>query len=379
MKILNVNMSLDPVTGGGTVERTFQMSRFLVKAGMGCTVLATDLGLTQARVKVMEGINVIALPCLNKRFYIPKSSYSKIKNIVRAVDIVHLMGHWTFINALVYLAVHRLNKPYVVCPAGALPIYGRSRFIKRVYNWAIGSKIIRNANAHIAIATNEINQFQDYGVTADKVSIIPNGINTGDFRANDMSDFRKKYCLGSNPFILFMGRLNFIKGPDLLLQAFNNVKNELRDYQLVFVGPDGGILTKLKKMATDFNVNDRVYFLGYLGGPDKSQAYYAADLVVIPSRQEAMSIVVLEAGITGTAILMTDQCGFDEVVSVGGGMMVPASIDGLQNGLVEILRYPAKLKSMGANLKKHVIEIFSWESVITKYIDLFKEILGRDT
>jgi len=378
MKILNVNMSLDPVTGGGTVERTFQMTRSLFRAGIGCTVLTTDLGLTEARVKAMEGINVIALPCINKRFYILKSSYRNIKNIVQAVDIVHLMGHWTFINALVYLAVHRLNKPYVVCPAGALPIYGRSKYIKMLYNFAIGSDIIRNANAHIAIAANEIKQFQDYGVTADKVLLIPNGINTEEFQESDIDGFREKYRLGSNPFILFMGRLNFIKGPDLLLHAFSKIMNEIQNYHLVFVGPDGGMLTKLKKMATEFNASNRVHFLGYLGGPDKIQAYYAADLVVIPSRQEAMSIVVLEAGITGTAILMTNQCGFDEVARVGGGMVVPASVDGLQEGLFEILRYPGKLKPMGANLKKHVIELFSWESVIIKYIDLFKKILGRD-
>ena len=82
MKILNVIMSLDPVNGGGGVERTFQMSRAFVKAGMECTVLTTDLGLTKERLKDLEGINVIALPCLNKRFYLPKFSYKSIKKII---------------------------------------------------------------------------------------------------------------------------------------------------------------------------------------------------------------------------------------------------------------------------------------------------------
>ena len=160
MKVLNVNMSLDPVTGGGTAERTFQISKSLAKAGTECMVLTTDLGLTPERIKAMGKVRVIALPCLFRRFYVPKFSYKQIKNVVKSVDVVHLMGHWTFINALVYFIAHRLNKPYVVCPAGALPIYGRSKFIKKLYNWVIGRKIIRNANGHIAIAVNEINQFQ---------------------------------------------------------------------------------------------------------------------------------------------------------------------------------------------------------------------------
>ena len=78
MKILNVIMSLNPVEGGGR-ERTTQMSRSFVKTGMECTVLTTDLGLTKEHVKDLEGINVVALRCLNKRFYIPKFSFSKIR------------------------------------------------------------------------------------------------------------------------------------------------------------------------------------------------------------------------------------------------------------------------------------------------------------
>ncbi len=376
MKVLNVNMSLDPITGGGTAERTFQISLSLVKAGIECTVLTTDLGLTAERIKALDRVNVIALPCLLKRFYISRFSYSEIKKIVEAADIVHLMGHWTFMNALVYLAAHSLNKPYVVCPAGALPIYGRSKFIKKLYNWVIGSKIIRNANGHIAIAVNEINQFQDYGVEVNKISIIPNGINVEDFQATDTADFRKKYDLGNDPFILFMGRLNSIKGPDLLLHAFCNVKERLQDCHLVFAGPDGGMLVELKKMAVEFDVDSRVHFLGYLGGADKSQAYHAADLLVIPSRQEAMSIVVLEAGITGTPVLLTDQCGFNDVASISGGQVVSASVDGLQKSLIEILRDPAKLESMGASLKKYTCKHFTWDSVIKKYLDLFTRILA---
>jgi glycosyltransferase involved in cell wall biosynthesis len=375
MKVLNVNMSLDPVTGGGTAERTFQMSRFLVKAGIECIVLTTDLGLMPRRIMDMDGVKVIPLPCLIKRFYVPKFSYRVIKRIVEDVDVVHLMGHWTFINALVYFIGKRLNKPYVICPAGALLIYGRSKIIKMLYNLVIGKSIIRNANGHIAITTDEVNQFQDYGVKGDKVSVISNGINAEDFQANDIAEFRRKYGLGDVPFIMFVGRLDSIKGPDLLLRAFCNVRDKLRDFHLVFVGPDGGMLAELKGMVADAGVGDRVHFIGYLGGADKSQAYHAAELLVIPSRQEAMSFVVLEAGITGTPVLITDQCGFNEVATIGGGQVVPASAEGIEKGLIEILTDPNGLKSKGVNLKKYIYTYFIWNSVIDKYIKLYRQIL----
>ena len=117
-------MSLDPVSGGGSVERTFQMSRFLVKSGVGCSVLTTDIGLTPERIKDLAGVTVVALKSLNKRFYVPLSSFEMIKSIVKNADIIHLMNHWTLLNVIVYFFAKRLNKPYVVCPAGSLPVRG---------------------------------------------------------------------------------------------------------------------------------------------------------------------------------------------------------------------------------------------------------------
>ena len=377
MKVLNVNVSVDPIMGGGADERTFQMSRFLAKSGVKCTLLTINIGLTSQRIKDLDGVNVIALACLNKRFYIPKFSYRMIKNIVEDADIVHLMNHWTFLNVLVYLIAHRLKKPYVICPAGSLPIYGRSKFIKMLYNWIVGKKIIRNASKCIAIGTNEISQFQAYGVDADKVLLIPNGINHEDFQESDEVDFKKKYGLINCPFILFVGGLGYIKGPDMLLRAFCNIKDEFQDYHLVFVGPDKRMLSKLRDIVAEFGMEQKVHFLGYLGGIDKIMAYYASELLAIPSRHEAMSIVVLEAGITGTPVLITEQCGFSEVADVGGGRVVPASVEGLRNGLIEILSNPVKLKSMGANLKNFIYANFTWNIIVDRYLELYSKILGN--
>lgn len=375
MKILNVNHLLDPVTGGGTAERTFQMSRFLAEAGTDCSILTTDIGLTAERMDALQGIEVLAFSCLSKRFYIPRCSYRQIRKLIQGVDIIHLMGHWTFLNAIVYFIARRLRKPYVVCPAGALPIYGRSKVFKSIYNLVVGKRIMDNAAGYIAITADELPQFQTYGIDPDRVVIIPNGVDGTDYISSDDSGFRKKYGLGSEPFILFVGRLNSIKGPDLLLKAFAQLKDQTKDFHLVFVGPDGGMLTELKQSVAAFGVADRVHFIGYLGGVDKAQAYCAADLLVIPSRQEAMSIVALEAGISATPVLLTDQCGFDEVASVGGGKVVTASVEGLQQGLLELLKNPHRLIIMGENLKKYVSEHFAWNSIVNNFLKLYRQLI----
>jgi glycosyltransferase involved in cell wall biosynthesis len=371
-----VTMSLDRVTGGGSVERTFQMSRSLVKAGEECSILTTNIGMTPERIKELDGVTIVALPCLSQRFFVPKFRYKAIEDLVRNADIIHLMNHWTFLNALVYFIARRHKKPYVVCPAGVLLIYGRSRVIKMLYNWLVGRRLIRNATKHIAITADEISQFRTYGVQKESITIIPNGIDPEEFKDDRIDDFRAKHGLGRVPFILFVGRLNLVKGPDLLLKAFCNVREHLAPYHLVFAGPDEDMSTDLREIVAHFNVGDRVHFLGYVGGLDKSRAYHAADLLVIPSRREAMSIVVLEAGISGTPVLMTDQCGFNEIAETGGGMVVPASVEGLESGLLEMLGNRSDLKMRGRNLKEFVSRHFLWDSIIDKYVQLYKSLLG---
>ncbi len=377
MRILNVVTHIDPVTGGGCAERTRQMSRYLARCGEEVTLLTIDLGLTKEWRKALPGVEVVALPTFIKRFYFPLLQLNRIKKAVAEADMIHLIGHWSVLNTLVYLFLRRQNKPYVVCPAGALPICGRSKILKAIYNSLIGRQMIQEAAADILVTAAELPACQDYGIETDKIVVIPNGIDPDAPTHIDVAAFREKSGLGPNPFILFMGRLNHLKGPDLLLRAFCEAMDELPDYHLAVVGPDGGLRQEMAEITAHFEAQARVHFLGYIGNQAKTEAYHAAQLVVIPSRQEAMSIVVLEAGICGTPVLLTDQCGFNEVAAVDGGEVVPASVTGLKAGLVGMLNNPQKLAVQGANLQRFVQENYRWDAIVIKYIELYRKILLR--
>jgi glycosyltransferase involved in cell wall biosynthesis len=377
MRILNVTLSLDPIRGG-TVERTVQMSRVLASKGQSCTVLTLDPGLTPERMNSMAGVTVVALPCLLKRFYVPALSLSTIRRLVGESDVIHLMSHWSLLNALVYYCARRLGKPYVICPAGSLRILGRSRLLKTLYNWVIGGRIIRNAERCIAITEKETADFVQLGVERERIAIIPNGIRLEEYSIKDDAAFRQAHRLPDAPFILFVGRLDPIKGPDQLLRAFCAIRNQFR-HHLVFAGPDDGMLRELEDIVRRENVADRVHFLGYLGGAEKSQAYHAAELLVIPSRSEAMSIVVLEAGASATPVLVTDQCGFNDIDRIGGGMVVPATDEGIRAGLVNLLSRPGELGAMGNKLRQYTEKRFTWDSVVGRYLDLYADIMDRAT
>ena len=364
-------MSLNRVTGGGTVERVIQLHKALIKLGVESHILTINDPTNDAQTTTVE--NVTNLPCLNSRWFIPYLSISTIKGLVQEADAIHLMNHWTVINAWVYFWARKLKKPYIICPAGALTIFGRSKIKKFLYQQLIGNKIIRNASAAIAISPNEVELMEKCGVVTDKIVNIPNGVNEDDFSSNDVTAFRNKFNIGKVPYILFVGRLNSIKGSDLLLNAFVKLQKDL-SHHLIFTGPDGGMMESLKQQALDLALSDRVHFIGYLGGEMKSNAIHGADILAIPSRHEAMSIVALEAAIASTPIILTDQCGFSSLADVGAAIEVPATVDGISRGLKHLFMDKYDFEKMGKCGHTFAMEHYTWSIMAQRFIGLANQI-----
>ncbi len=155
MKILNVNSYIDLVTGGGTAERTYQMSRFQAESGHDVSILTTDAGIEKGIPVGLESVTVNVLPCLWKRFFVPKFKKKALINLITGADIIHLMGHWSVLNAIIAHFAHKLGKPYVVCPAGSLEIMGRSKYLKYSYNLFWGKRIIQKASQCIAVTKSK--------------------------------------------------------------------------------------------------------------------------------------------------------------------------------------------------------------------------------
>jgi glycosyltransferase involved in cell wall biosynthesis len=380
MRILKVNHLIDPVSGGGTAERTVQLSKFLAAAGAAVEILALDIGETVARRCALEGIDITAIPCVNRRYFIPRFPWPEVDAAVARANIVHLSGHWTLLNALVSNACRRLGKPYVFCPSGALHPGSRSQWLKRIYDVVAGSAIARGASASIAITDDERSDFLKYGVPAEKIEVISNGIDLEQYnwKTTPCADvrIRARLGVGAAPFVLFLGRLNWIKGPDLLLEAFCRVAASQPDMHLVLAGPDGGMLAQLQHMAKSSGFKSRIHFPGFLAGDEKLVALRGADLLAIPSRREAMSIVVLEAGIVGTPVLFTDTCGLGDFSAANAGVVVQATADGIERGLQEVLAAPELARTCAVRLQQRVKSSYLWSHQARRYVALYERLLS---
>jgi glycosyltransferase involved in cell wall biosynthesis len=291
---------------------------------------------------------------------------------------VLLFNHWTAFNAAVYAAARRLRVPYVACPCGALPIRGRSRALKHAYELTVGRRLRRDAAICVATTARERAELLNGRSAPRRIAVIPNAVAAPASSATLGEDaattaFRRGLAVGGAPIVLFMGRLDPIKGPDLLIESFARVAPRFPQHVLVLAGPDGGMGPALASLAAARGIGGRVRFAGWIDHHRTRAAYLAAAFLVVPSRSEAMSLVALEAGAVGTPVLITSPCGFDVDGEVGGGLVVEATIEGLATGLQHLIDRADELPRMGARLREHVAAHYVWPVVGRQWFDVCAE------
>jgi len=152
------------------------------------------------------------------------------------------------------------------------------------------------------------------------------------------------------PRIACAGRLDPVKGFDVLLWAFWGVAEELPDVLLDVAG-DGPERSNLEELATSLGIADRVRFRGWIGRNEIPGFFTGALISVLPSRiNEGLGMVLVEAGLAGCALVGSDVGGIRDMVHPDRtGILVPPNDPGaLADALAALLRDPARAKRLGA-------------------------------
>ena len=174
-------------------------------------------------------------------------------------------------------------------------------------------------------------------------------------------------------YILFVGRLSIIKGPDILLEAF--IKSKIKkEYYLIFAGPDDNMRVKMEQYIKNSPNNKKVLFLGSVPSTKRDFLMKNAIITVIPSRKEAMSMVALETSVVGTPFLASEFCGLDDFEKNSSGYICNGDPISISNKLDTLLEDLDSIKEVGKNAQNYVLSKYSWESIIEK-MNLYLNIL----
>lgn len=355
------------VYAGGSGERSYQMARHLLEAGEDVRMLITDKW--ARRPDAIEGHpfpseRLTVLPLLERRFDIPLLAPWVIRRAVRDADVIHV-DYLSPVVPAVCAAARRLGKPWVVCPAGAIPFIGRSQRLKRVFHRLWGARILHQASRVVAITAREAERLRPFVPAPERIMIVPNAI---DAPAPDHDGIDP-----DRPTILCLGGFAPAKGADLLVRAFASLGDDARaGHILVMAGVDSPERRAVQKLAHHLGAGDVIRFPGWLAGRDRARALAASSFVAIPSIHDSMTMVALHAAAAEKPLLMTSTCGFAEVAQAGAGQIVEPTVADLSAGLRSMIENRARWPEMG-RAGASLAARYAWAVMTERYRLLFRQ------
>ena len=375
MKILQVAQFFSPVHGG-SAEIPYQLSKELAKRGHEITIYASDYKSSQEYITSIPEVEV----CLFKswlnyaKFHVTPGIIKRAKKEIKQFDIIHMHNYRTFQNVVAHHYAKKYEVPYVLQARGSIPRFKTKKILKELFDIFWGYRILKDANKLIFSTKLELKKCEeDINIDKNKIEIVPNGIDLSEYsNLPEKGEFRRKYRIKDDEkMILYLGRIDEIKGINLLVEAFSDLRKELDDVKLVIAGPDDGFLSTLKRQIEDLNIGDKVLFTGPLFKKDKLRVYVDADIFVLPSKYESFGNVAMEACACGTPVIVTDRCGIAEFVDKAG-YVVEYDKDRLRNALFKILSDEELRRRFGEEGRKLVREYFNWNNIIRKIEEVYE-------
>ena len=251
--------------------------------------------------------------------------------------------------------------------------------------------VIQNADAIIAATQAEKSQLEFlYQTNSKKIHIIPPGVNTSRFYPIAKDEAKSVINIPvDQQMILFVGRIEPLKGLDVLLKALAILKDSglfsFCPHYLAVIGGDTDIsepemnveMAHLQDLRKELCLEDLVVFLGKRSQDTLPYYYSAAEVVVMPSHYESFGMVALEAMACGTPVIASQVGGLAYLIqdNVTGFVVPDSEPEGLANKISMLLQdknLREKFGRQGAEYSKD----YSWENIADKVIDLYQNIFA---
>jgi D-inositol-3-phosphate glycosyltransferase len=240
-------------------------------------------------------------------------------------------------------------------------------------------QVVAEADRLIASSADEATDLiERYGAAPAKVRTIPPGVDLDAFRAGPSAEARHRLGLRTDaPVLLYVGRIQPLKAPDLLLRAAALLTDQPRPQLVVLGAPSGTGLAEpdwLGRLATSLGLRDTVHFVPPVSRQTVADYYRAADLTVVPSYNESFGLVALESQACGTPVVAASVGGLPTAVADGvSGVLVDGHDPELwAKVLGDMLRSPSALAYLAAGARRHA-EKFSWQRTVDGLLVAYQE------
>ncbi len=387
MKILVLTWEFPPRIVGGIARHVEELYPELVKLGHDIHLMTVEFG-SAPHYEVVEGIKVHRLPIAasdNFFHWIVNLNASmgehggKLIQQEGPFDLIH--GHdWLVGDAAIALK-HTFKIPLIATIHATE--FGRNNGLHSPDQHYIHNKEkqLTYEAWRVIVCTEYMKQEVHRALDTpwDKIDVVFNGIRPEKKRplqGRDRLDFRRRFANDSEKIVYYVGRMSYEKGVFVLLNAAPKVLWEMGG-RVKFVIIGGGNTDRLKAQAWNLGIWAQCYFTGFMSEADLNQLQTIADCAVFPSLYEPFGIVALESFAARVPVVVSDTCGFPEVVqhTRTGITTKTQDADSLAWGILEVLKNPGYAQWLVDNAYQDLERRFSWVHLAQQTATVYQKVV----
>ncbi len=380
LRILIVTSSLK---GGGAGNHILNLARYLRSVGIGAEIVTISRARHQLEDTLeSEGVRIYRLPVGSLAELASPSGISRLKEIVRTAspDIIH--GHLYHGEMTAALASALTRVPMVATRHSCgLEFNGLRRFLAVLASSRVG--------ALIAVSRDAAEEARGTGVSADRVTVVHNGVDTGRFVPLDGPDRdeSKRHLIrdlfpGEVPdrpvLIGAAGALKKVKNYPLSILAVSRLLSldpGLRGSLRFVIAGEGDMREELERLVAKEGLEGHIAMPGYLGGLD--DYFPCLDIFLMTSITEGVPIALLEAMSSGVACLASDTGDIAEVIGDAGRTFTQGDLEGCVEMLSGLVADEAIRKDLGHLARVRVLERFNLDVWGDGTVKVYNALQGR--
>jgi len=241
--------------------------------------------------------------------------------------------------------------------------------------------LTRNCH-HIIASTDREKEYLvlHYGAVPERIGVVPCGVNLEQFKPVDKKAAKQQLGFSDDKLILFVGRIEPLKGVEQLLRAMSYLQ-DIQGLRLVIIGGDENSqheIEQLRKLSRDLHIQDSVTYLGLIKHERLPYFYSAADACVVPSYYESFGLVALESLACGTPVVATDVGDLKHVIRQGetGYVVIDNTPQHLANKIALLLLRPGHDTKPALSIRASVSR-FGWQNIAEALVREFQLVLAN--